>query len=46
MERIWHHAFFNELRVAPDEHPTFITDKLNNPIACRENMAKIMFETF
>ncbi|KAK2103642.1 hypothetical protein P7K49_017498 [Saguinus oedipus] len=35
METIWHHTFYNELHVAPEEHP-----------ANGEKMTQIMFETF
>ena len=46
MEKVWHHAFYNELKVSPEEHPIMITECPENPRENRERLTQIIFEVF
>jgi actin len=46
VERIWHHAFYQELRTDPSESPVLLTEIAGNRRANREKAIQLMFETF
>jgi actin len=46
MEKIWHHTFYNQLKVDPQEHPALITDAPQNESSNKEKATEIFFENF
>ncbi|VFV28264.1 Hypothetical predicted protein [Lynx pardinus] len=46
MEKIWHHSFYQVLRVALRQHPLMVTEPPLNTMSNKEKMSQILFETF
>lgn len=46
MEKVWHHALYCELVVAPEEHPLLMTEIAATSRTDKEKMATMMFEVF
>lgn len=46
IEKVWHHCYFSELLVPPEEHPCLMTESPLNPKINREKMTTTMFEIF
>ena len=46
MEEVWHHTFYRELRVAPQDYAVLLTETPTNLKENRGKMAQSLFETF
>ncbi|XP_020647229.2 actin-3 [Pogona vitticeps] len=46
LEMLWHHVFYTELTVCPEELPVLVTDAPLSPTTNREKMAELLFENF
>mmetsp|Transcript_39254 Transcript_39254/g.73230 ORF Transcript_39254/g.73230 Transcript_39254/m.73230 type:complete len:378 (-) Transcript_39254:37-1170(-) len=46
LEKVWHHTFFDALRVNPEDQPCVVTEAPLNPKKNRERMIEMLFEKF
>ncbi|XP_046500040.1 actin-7 [Equus quagga] len=46
MEKIWHHSFYQVLRIAPEQHPLMVTEPPLNSMSVKDRMSQILFESF
>ncbi|CAE7679079.1 unnamed protein product, partial [Symbiodinium pilosum] len=46
MEKVWHHTFFDALRVNPEEQACVVSEAPMNPKKNRERMIEMLFEKF
>ncbi|KAG8522560.1 7-dehydrocholesterol reductase, partial [Galemys pyrenaicus] len=46
LEKVWHHAFYQVLRVAPEQHPLMMTEPPLTAMLDKEKASQILFETF
>uniref|UniRef100_UPI00398F8D0E actin-1-like isoform X3 n=1 Tax=Pristiophorus japonicus TaxID=55135 RepID=UPI00398F8D0E len=46
LEMLWHHVFYHELRMAPEEHAVLLSDAPLPPTTNREKSAELLFEGF
>ncbi|EFB20264.1 hypothetical protein PANDA_011214, partial [Ailuropoda melanoleuca] len=41
MEKIWHHSFYQVLRIAPEQHPLMVTESPLNIMSNKEKMSQV-----
>jgi len=46
MEKIWHHVFYSELKIVPEDHPCLLTEVPLNEKKDKEKSNEVFFETF
>lgn len=46
MEKMWHHCFYNELQISPEDNKVLLTETPGNSRKNKEMMMQIMFEKF
>jgi actin len=46
MQHLWHHVFYDDLKIACEEHPIIVTEAADNSRQDREKTVEILFECF